>query len=131
MFLKEEGYTTLETDKINIWVKDRGHELLSRSVARMRHFTKDQDQYLKPKMFDRWRKFVQIRKLIRYLLNNIENSLHVKRADLHQAFRRWKKSCYVVHGKKPTWELIKRSAKNSDRLDYLDSIMGQATEFKD
>jgi len=46
---------------------------LSRAVARMRHYTKDEDKYLKPKMFDRWREFVRIRKLVRYLLNKMEN----------------------------------------------------------
>lgn len=57
----------------------------------MRHFTKVGDAYLLPKMFDRWRMFVKIRKLVGYLLRNLENKLKPVKADLSVAFNRWKK----------------------------------------
>ena len=47
--------------------------MLARSVARMKHYTEDNDLYLKPKMFDRWKMFVKMRKLVRHWLQYIEN----------------------------------------------------------
>lgn len=41
-------------------------------------------------MFDRWRFYVKMRKLVRYLLRNIENKLKPIKADLSIAFNRWK-----------------------------------------
>lgn len=58
----------------------------------MRHYTKEGDLYLKPKMFDRWRMFVKQRKLIGYLLSNMENKLQPEKVDLSVAFNRWKYS---------------------------------------
>ena len=43
-------------------------------------------------MFDRWRMFVRQRKLIGYLLANMENKLQPKKVDLSVAFNRWKYS---------------------------------------
>lgn len=57
----------------------------------MRHFTKVGDAYLLPKMFDRWRMFVKIRKLVGYLLRNLDNKLRPVNADLSVAFNRWKR----------------------------------------
>lgn len=48
------------------------------------------DLYLKPKMFDRWRMYIKIKKLVRYHLRIIENKLAPVRADLQIAFARWK-----------------------------------------
>jgi hypothetical protein len=57
----------------------------------LRHHTKVDDAYLLPKMFDRWRMFVKIRRLVGYLLKNLENKLKPVRADLSVAFNRWRK----------------------------------------
>jgi hypothetical protein len=46
-----------------------------RAVARIKHNTLKDDKYLKPKMFDRWKMWVKIRKLVRYILQNTENKL--------------------------------------------------------
>ena len=62
--------------------------LIRKTIARMRHVAGD--SYLKPKMFDRWRQFVNMRKLLRYILRNLENKLKPVRADLSIAFNRWK-----------------------------------------
>ena len=86
-------------------------------------------------MFDRWKQFVKMRKLIRYLLNNMENCLQASKADKHRAFQRWKRTC--KHGlnelsnnygqigdadQKNGWDrndMIKRCAKNHSRLEFL------------
>ena len=67
-FLIEQGYTPLEILKISTWAKDRSKEHLARGLARIKHATRKDDAYLKPKMFDRWRQYVKQRKLIGYLL---------------------------------------------------------------
>ena len=46
--------------------------------------------YLKPKMFDRWRFFVKMRKLTKHWLNYIENRLTPVKADMARAFDIWK-----------------------------------------
>lgn len=56
--LRDEGYTPLEIQRVTVWASGRGRELIAKSIARMRHYTKTDDLYLKPKMFDRWRMFV-------------------------------------------------------------------------
>jgi hypothetical protein len=48
------------------------------------------DGYLKPIVFDRWRQFVKLRKLIKYLLKNMENQLSPIKVDLQVAFNRWR-----------------------------------------
>lgn len=89
-FLRDQAYTPSEVSDISDWAKGRTRELLARSVARLQHYSKSTDLYLKPKMFDRWKMFVKIRKLVRYLLRNMENKLHPVRADQSIAFNRWK-----------------------------------------
>lgn len=89
-FLQDQGYTPTEISTIQGWAKGRARELLQRSIARMRHYTTDKDLYLKPKMFDRWRMFVKQRKLVAYLLRNMENKLQPLKVDLSVAFNRWK-----------------------------------------
>lgn len=68
--------------------KDSSKNLISKTIARFNHVTGD--SYLIPKMFGRWRQFVQMRKLLRYILRNIENKLQPVKADLSVAFNRWK-----------------------------------------
>lgn len=86
-----QGYTRKEIDEVKIAVEAKAKESLARVIQRMRHFTKVGDAYLLPKMFDRWRMFVKIRKLVGYLLRNLENKLKPVKADLSVAFNRWKK----------------------------------------
>ena len=35
------------------------NEHLARSISRMKHYTQQDDLYLKPKMFDRWKEYVK------------------------------------------------------------------------
>ena len=41
-------------------------------------------------MFDRWKEYVKMRKLLRYILRNMENKLKPVTADMSIAFNRWK-----------------------------------------
>lgn len=56
----------------------------------MKHYTEENDAYLIPKMFDRWRYFIKMRKLVGFILNNMQNRLHAGKADMSYAFNRWK-----------------------------------------
>lgn len=93
--------------------------MLSRSVARIKHYTEKDDIYLKPKMFDRWRFYVKMRKLVRYLLRSIENKLTPVKSDLEVAFGRWKarheNSNQILNGLEKA-QLIIRSCVNDESL---------------
>jgi len=67
----------------------KGLELIARSVARMKHWN-GTDDYLKPKMFDRWRKFVQFRKIVKHWLEYMTNRQEHQKADLSHSFNKWK-----------------------------------------
>ena len=54
----------------------------------MKHF--NEEGYVKPKMFDRWRMYVQMRRLVKYLLLSTENKLLPVKSDLTIAFYKWK-----------------------------------------
>ena len=97
-FLKDESYTESEIPKITAWANEHQRELLAKSVARLQHQAAGDDQYLKPKMFDRWRMWVKIRKLVLITLRNMENKLHAGRADLSYAFNRWKYDANILQG---------------------------------
>jgi hypothetical protein len=58
-------------------------------IRRMQHY--NQESYTKPKMFDRWRQFVHLRKLFKYWLKFIGNRGEYIKCDIALAFDRWKK----------------------------------------
>lgn len=86
--MRDNGYTEKEKDELASRAKEYSRNLMSKTIARLRHVAGD--SYLKPKMFDRWKMYIQLRKLMRYILRNVENKLHPVRADLSVAFNRWK-----------------------------------------
>jgi|LauGreDrversion4_2_1035121.scaffolds.fasta_scaffold53390_1 hypothetical protein len=64
--LKEEGY---DGDDMDVALKEHESQnryLLLKAVRRMQHF--NEELYVLPKMFDRWRSYVHMRKLYRYWL---------------------------------------------------------------
>lgn len=67
----------------------KGLELLRRSVARWKHWNGTED-YLKPKMFDRWRRWVKFRKIVRHWLAFLTNRQQLGKADLSYCFNKWK-----------------------------------------
>ena len=58
-------------------------------MSRLEH-QQGEDRYLLPRMFDRWRMYIKMRKLVSYLIRNMENKLHPTKADLSIAFNRWR-----------------------------------------
>lgn len=89
-FMKDQGYTKHEIDQATELSKECATTLLRRSVARMNHYTEREELYLKPKMFDRWCLYIKMKRLVRYLLKNMENKLVPVKSDLGIAFNRWK-----------------------------------------
>lgn len=89
-FMAEQAYTPKEIEQAVETSQNQINEHLARSISRMKHYTQQDDLYLKPKMFDRWKYFVKMRKLMRYILRNVENKLQPVKADLSIAFNRWK-----------------------------------------
>jgi len=45
---------------------------------------------MKPKVLDRWKRFVNIKKLFRYYLRFVEKRSLIGKSDIHYAFDRWK-----------------------------------------
>lgn len=48
---------------------------MARSIARLKRSDQEDDSYLLPVCFDRWREFVKVRKLVGYMLNFMENKM--------------------------------------------------------
>ena len=67
-------------------------EKLARAIARWQNCNPEGDNcdYLKNTCFDRWRQYVKMRKLVGYILNNMENWMQPYKADLSWAFNKWK-----------------------------------------
>lgn len=61
---------------------------MRKSLARMQHYNRA--AHLKPIAFDRWKLFVKVRKLFKYILRNTENKLTPVKADLSIAFNKWR-----------------------------------------
>ncbi len=54
----------------------------------MQHY--NEELYPKPKAFDRWRQFVNLKKLFRYWLGYAAKRGEYVKSDLHYAFDKWK-----------------------------------------
>jgi len=61
---------------------------MARAIARMKHC--NGDDYLKPKMFDRWRAWVKMRKIVKHWLGYLSNRQQHRKADLSFCFLKWK-----------------------------------------
>ena len=70
--MTEEGFTQPQIEEITHKGADKGLELLRKSIGRWKHWN-GTDDYLKPKMFDRWRQFVQLRKIVKHWLEFMAN----------------------------------------------------------
>ncbi len=77
-------------------------------------------------MFDRWRMFVKIRKLVRYIITNMENKLQPRKADLCYAFNRWKHNqWHKLCGKERSY-LCDRLGRNQRHKHEMGELEGQA-----
>ncbi len=80
-------------------------------------------------MFDRWRLFVKQRKLIKYLLRNMENRLQSTKCDMSIAFNRWKfNKKHILNGKDVS-ELLALSANDQRHKEQLNSLEDAADCF--
>ena len=87
--MADEGFTNYQVDAVTINAEKRSNELLAKSIARIKHWN-GTDDYLKPKMFDRWRRFVAFRKIIKHWLDFMTNRQAHGKADLSHMFNKWK-----------------------------------------
>lgn len=74
--MEDEAFTKDQIENIAEKASKKGLELLAKSVARWKHYepaNPESDLYLIPKMFDRWRHFVAVRKIVKHWLNYIGN----------------------------------------------------------
>lgn len=86
--MKDEGYNKKEIQEAINKGKENLNNLMLKSVRRMQHF--NQDLFVKPKAFDRWRMFVYYRKAFRYWLNWTNSRGEYCKGDLAMAFNKWK-----------------------------------------
>ena len=87
--MADEGFTNYQVQDVTDNAEKKANELLARSVARWKHWN-GTDDYLKPKMFDRWRQYIQMRKIVRHWLDFLTNRQQHEKADLSYCFNKWK-----------------------------------------
>lgn len=87
--MADEGFTSHQINDLSDGADKKGLELIARSVARMKHWN-GTDDYLKPKMFDRWRRFVTFRRIVKSWLEYMANRQQHQKADLSYCFNKWK-----------------------------------------
>jgi hypothetical protein len=61
--MKQEGYAHSDIIQALKSGQTKQNGLILKSLSRMQHY--NEDLYVKPKMFDRWREYVNLRKLFR------------------------------------------------------------------
>lgn len=87
-FMRAEHYTEQEIKlKTREWF-GKNEMLLGKYIARMR--MRQTEKKLIPKVWNRWRQYVGMRKLIKYQVRQMENYTHNVKADLQRAFKKWK-----------------------------------------
>lgn len=89
-FMITEGHTMKQLNESIERAQEKGVELEARAVARWRLSAKYEDGHVMPWAFDRWRRFIKIRQLVGWTLNNLENRLQNFRCDLSWSFNKWK-----------------------------------------
>lgn len=87
-------------------------------------------------MFDRWRQFVKLRKLVGWILRNMENRLQPRKADLSYHFNKWKyhageskkdlggthrivKKVMMVNNQQKIDELLQKQEETEDYLAHM------------
>merc|ERR1712216_336498 len=88
-FLRKEKYTEDEIEKIHDGVVARNDGLMNKYMTRLR-IRQDKDRKLLPTIWQRWREYVGMRKLIKYQLRFCFNAAVNGKADLQRAFKKWR-----------------------------------------
>ena len=95
--MKDEGFTQRQIDEMTNKGQRKGDAILRKAIGRWKTFSSGPDGYLQTKMFDRWRQYVHMRKIVKYWLNFIENRQQLVKSDLSYAFNKWKHSFSDKH----------------------------------
>ena len=80
-------------------------------------------------MFDRWRFYVKMRKLIRHILDSMTAKLKPQTSDLSVAFNRWKYSKQHLLGGIDRKQLVAKCANDERHKDQLNNLEESATQF--
>lgn len=118
--MKNEGYDEEDTGKALSQHDQHKRYLMLKAVKRMQHF--NSEMYAKPKMFDIWKRYVQVKRLYRYWLQFVEKRAKIVKSDLHYVFDKWKRFHPVRHNEltcQPKAVLGKRAVVNNKALDKL------------
>ena len=119
--MTSEGFTPNQINEITERASEKGLELINKSIGRWKNWN-GSDDYLKPKMFDRWRRYVQMRKIVKYWLDFITNRQQHQKSDMSHCFNKWKffYSDKQNHLQKRTHaQLMNRGVLAAKRLDKL------------
>ena len=87
--MTQEGFTSHQIDDVAHKADQKSLELIARSIGRWKTWN-GTDDYLKPKVFDRWRRFVHYRKIVKHWLDFMSNRQQHGKADLSFCFLKWK-----------------------------------------
>ena len=88
-FMRDEGFTQRQIEEIAKKGQEKSDSLLAKAIGVWRN-ADGSDNYLYAKMFARWKKFTQMRKIIGHWLDFMENRQSHIKADLSHAFNKWK-----------------------------------------
>ena len=87
--MASEGFTEHQIEDVTHNASEKARELLAKTIGRWKCWN-GTDDYLKPKCFDRWRRFVAMRRIIRHWLDFMANRQQHQKADLSYCFNKWK-----------------------------------------
>lgn len=87
--MRSEHFTEDEIENQFNDVCTKNDHLMKKYLLRMKHFS-DDDNKLLPIVWNRWREYVGIRKLIKYQFRMMANQTHNVKADLQRAFKKWR-----------------------------------------
>lgn len=87
--MASEGFTEHQINDVSHKATLKGLDLLGSSIGRWKCWN-GTDDYLKPKMFDRWRKFVHYRRIVKHWLDFMTNRQQHVKADMSHCFNKWK-----------------------------------------
>ena len=88
-FLRSEHYTEPEIEKMCAKVFGRNEHLMKKYMIRMR-IRHDPVNRNMPHIWQRWKDYVAIRKLLKYQFNYMHNRVTSQKGDLQRAFKKWR-----------------------------------------
>jgi len=124
-FLTAEGYSWEDVVELEQFGLRRQLHLLHKGKKRLEHNT--QELRVKPLAFDRWQRWVQLRKLMRHHLTQVHNRSEYLKADMASAFAQWKaydRKQQTIFAAIPRKHLEVRVIANCERIDVLADHIG-------